>query len=61
VVDTVPTATTLLAQSVADDIGAVGAYVAPVRFDDDGRPQPGNLREQIRLTGPTIALTSGGA
>jgi Protein of unknown function (DUF2849) len=61
VVDTTPAATALLAQSVADDIGAVGAYVAPVRFGDDGRPQPGNLRERIRLTGPTITLTAGGA
>src|SRR5580704_1722081 len=30
VVDTAPAATTLLAAAIADDIGAVGAYVAPV-------------------------------
>jgi hypothetical protein len=61
VVDTAPAATALLADSVADDIGAVGAYVAPVQFDPDGRPQPGNLRERIRLDGPTVALTAAGA
>ena len=61
VVDTAPAATALLAQSVADDIGAVGAYVAPVEFDADGRPQPGNLRERIRLTGPTIPFAVTGA
>ncbi|MBV9971444.1 MAG: DUF2849 domain-containing protein [Xanthobacteraceae bacterium] len=59
VVDTASAATALLAQSVADDLGAVGAYVAPVQFDVDGRPQPGNLRERIRLTGPTIAFATG--
>jgi Protein of unknown function (DUF2849) len=56
VVDTAPAATTLLAAAIADDIGAVGAYVAPVRFGADGRPEPGNLRERIRFAGPTIAL-----
>jgi Protein of unknown function (DUF2849) len=61
VVDTVPAAIALLSESVADDIGAVGAYVAPVQFDADGRPQPGNLREQIRLTGPTIVYAAAGA
>jgi hypothetical protein len=56
VVTTVPAATTLLAAAVADDISAVGPYVAPVRQSPDGRPQPGNLRESIRLAGPTFAL-----
>jgi hypothetical protein len=56
VVDTAPAATTLLAAAIADDIGAVGAYVAPVRFGADGGPEPGNLRERIRFAGPTIAL-----
>ena len=37
-------------------IGAVGAYVAPVRFGTDGSVQPGNLRESIRHAGPTIEL-----
>lgn len=46
----------LLAESVADDLGAVGAYIAPVLVDDDGRIEPGNLREQIRRSGVTIGL-----
>jgi hypothetical protein len=48
-----PTASELLT-AAADDTAAVGAYVAPVRFDPDGRPRPGNLRESIRSQGPTI-------
>ena len=56
VVDTAPAATALLDAAITDDIGAIGAYVAPVRFGADGRPEPGNLRERIRLGGPTIAL-----
>jgi Protein of unknown function (DUF2849) len=55
IVDTAPAATQLLAAAVADDIGAVGAYVAPVRIADNG-VQPGNLRETIRYAGPTIGL-----
>ena len=46
----------LLAESVADDLGAVGAYIAPVEITDDGRIEPGNLREQIRRSGVTIGL-----
>lgn len=56
VVTTAPAATELLAAALADDISAVGAYVAPVLIGDDGRPHPGNLRERIRQAGPTIAL-----
>ncbi len=56
VVTTVRAATDLLAASIADDISVVGPYVAPVRFDASGRPEPGNLRESIRRAGPTIAL-----
>ena len=56
VVTTAPAATELLAAAVADDIGAVGAYVAPVRLDMRGGVEPGNLREAIRHTGPTIDL-----
>lgn len=51
---TVAVATALLAGATADGTAAVGAYVAPVRLDQDGRPQPGNLRERIRLRGPTV-------
>jgi hypothetical protein len=46
----------LLAESVADDVGAVGAYIAPVQIGDDGKIEPGNLREQIRRAGVTIEL-----
>ncbi|MGH6777450.1 MAG: DUF2849 domain-containing protein [Bradyrhizobium sp.] len=49
-------ARTLLAESVTDDIGAIGAYIAPVEIDDSGTIAPGNLREQIRATGVTIGL-----
>ena len=49
-------ARTLLAESVADDIGAVGAYIAPIEIDESGTIAPGNLREQIRATGVTIGL-----
>src|SRR3954451_5129308 len=56
VVTTAAAATTLLQGAKADDIIAVGPYVAPVRQDVDGALQPGNLREAIRPAGPTIAL-----
>jgi Protein of unknown function (DUF2849) len=46
----------LLAESVADDLGAVGAYIAPVEVKDGGKIKPGNLREQIRAAGVTIGL-----
>ena len=46
----------LLAESVADDVGAVGAYIAPVELRDGGEIRPGNLREQIRRRGVTIDL-----
>jgi uncharacterized protein DUF2849 len=46
----------LLAESVADDVGAVGAYIAPVEIGDGGKVEPGNLREQIRRQGVTIDL-----
>ena len=46
----------LLAESVADDLGAVGAYIAPVAIGDTGKIAPGNLREHIRATGVTIGL-----
>jgi hypothetical protein len=46
----------LLAASVADDVGAVGAYIAPVELKDSGEIKPGNLRERIRSKGLTIDL-----
>jgi hypothetical protein len=58
VVTTTPAAQDLLKGAVADDIGAVGAYVAPVELTPDRGVLPGNLRESIRVAGPTIALPS---
>ena len=46
----------LMTAAVADDLGAVGPYVAPVKLSTGGHVRPGNLRELIRLGGPTIAL-----
>jgi len=61
VVNTAAAAQALLAAATADDSGAVGAYVAPVERDAEGRIRPGNLREHIRQTGPTfdLPITSG--
>jgi Protein of unknown function (DUF2849) len=55
VVTTAQAAKDLLAAANADDLGAVGAYVAPVEIVG-GRIEPGNLRERIRLAGPTFDL-----
>jgi hypothetical protein len=46
----------LLVESVADDVGAIGAYIAPVAISDTGAVEPGNLREHIRRQGVTIDL-----
>ncbi len=46
----------LLNEANADDLGAIGAYIAPVQIGDSGRIEPGNLREQIRSAGLTIEL-----
>ena len=46
----------LLAAAAADDLNAVGPYVAPIDRNADGEPGPGNLRERIRLAGPTFDL-----
>lgn len=43
----------------ADENTAVGAYAARVLLDGDGRPAPANLRERIRVSGPTV--TAGAA
>jgi hypothetical protein len=49
----------LMAGATSDDLGAVGPYVAPVKLLPDGQVRPGNLREMIRLAGPTIGLPLG--
>ena len=46
----------LINEANADDLNAVGPYVAPVKLTDTGKPRPGNLRELIRHRGPTIEL-----
>jgi uncharacterized protein DUF2849 len=56
VVRTADTARALLTEAAADDVGAVGSYIAPVAVNDAGQIEPGNLREQIRLDGVTIPL-----
>ena len=56
IVRTADEARALLAESIADDVGAVGAYIAPVDIKENGKIKPGNLREHIRLQGVTIAL-----
>jgi hypothetical protein len=56
VVRTADEARALLAESVADDVGAIGAYIAPVEIADTGEVLPGNLREHIRRRGVTIDL-----
>jgi hypothetical protein len=50
------TARELVTAAVADDLRAVGPYIAPVKVSDEGEVRPGNLRELIRLGGPTIDL-----
>jgi Protein of unknown function (DUF2849) len=56
VVTTAPAALDLLTAAVADKVLAVDPYVAPVRLTPEQRVLPGNLREQIRSSGPTVAL-----
>ena len=56
IVRTSDEARALLAEAIADDVGAIGAYIAPVDIGDDGGIEPGNLREHIRSEGLTIDL-----
>jgi hypothetical protein len=46
----------LMSAAAADDVRAVGPYVAPVKLSSGGHVRPGNLRELIRLGGPTITI-----
>lgn len=57
VVNTSEAAVALLNDAMADDVEAIGPYVAPVSLSGS-RILPGNLREQIRLDGLTFALPS---
>jgi hypothetical protein len=56
IVRTSDEARALLAEATDDDVGAIGAYIAPVDVEGDGEIKPGNLREQIRSEGLTIDL-----
>jgi hypothetical protein len=56
IVRTADEARALLAESTADDVDAIGPYIAPVIVRDDGAIEPGNLRERIRRQGVTIDL-----
>jgi len=56
IVRTSDEARALLTESIADDVGAIGAYIAPVQIKDSGKIKPGNLREHIRSEGVTIDL-----
>ena len=56
IVRTADEARALLAESTADDVDAIGPYIAPVIVKDDGAIEPGNLRERIRRQGVTIDL-----
>lgn len=56
VVTTADEAIALLSGAQKSDIIAVGAYVAPVVLEEDGSISPGNLRERIRVAGPTFEL-----
>jgi hypothetical protein len=56
VVTTAPAAMELLTAALADRLAAVDAYVAPVELTPQQQVLPGNLREQIRFNGPTVAL-----
>ena len=56
IVRTSDEARTLLSEATADDVGAIGAYIAPVEIKDGGTIKPGNLREHIRSEGLTIDL-----
>ena len=55
VVSTAPEALKLLNASKADGRRVVDVYLAPVKIERD-RIIPGNLREMIRMRGPTIDL-----
>ena len=56
VVRTADDAKALWAEAIADDLGAVGSYIAPVQIGRDGSIEPGNFRESIRLHGTSFAL-----
>lgn len=48
----------LLAVAHADENTAVGAYAASVTLTAEGRAAPANLRERIRVSGPTVGSSA---
>lgn len=56
VATTAASAHAMMSEATADDLRAVGPYIAPVKLTASGERRPGNLRELIRLSGPTIDL-----
>jgi hypothetical protein len=46
----------LINAALADDLNAIGPYIAPVKLDGEGGVEPGNLRESIRHDGPSVGL-----
>ncbi|MGQ3675062.1 DUF2849 domain-containing protein [Xanthobacter sp. TB0139] len=57
--DTAEAVLDLLDLANGDESVAVGAYSARVTLDEKGCPQPGTLRERIRLKGPTAGPVLG--
>jgi hypothetical protein len=47
-----------LKSAQGDGLNAVGPYIAPIDTSGEASPQPGNLRELIRRSGPTFVLPS---
>src|SRR5262245_14661299 len=60
VLTTTPAALELLGAAISDKLAVVDAYVAPVEVTPQQRVLPGNLRERIRCSGPTVALPGQG-
>jgi hypothetical protein len=60
VVTTTPAALELLGAAISDKVAVVDAYVAPVELAPQRQVLPGNLRERIRCSGPTVALPGQG-
>lgn len=48
----------LLAVAQEDENRAVGAYAAAVALTAEGRATPANLRERIRVLGPTVGASA---
>ena len=56
VLTTTPAALEFLGAAISDKLAVVDVYVAPVELTQQQQVLPGNLRERIRSSGPTVAL-----